>query len=1733
MVKMSRKKHVGDFFSIMDQEEYVWAMRTSAYDEQTQENANEYKDEADEFSIFQSKNVKDILLVYKTTILSSFVPDEIILNVNDYTTKTSDACILCGDVSGFTELCETYNQIGSGGPSRLTDMLNNFIGAMVQEIMSHGGDVIKFSGDAFLALWKSEGYSMRDYIQEAINCALIIQKSHNNYITDVGVTLRVKLAISSGTVLFSLIGDSLLSHYIEVGQPILDTKDILDICHAGDIIVSEKTYAFVDASSYLAEEIFNGKYFRIFGVGESWRQVQKYMTNRGPPIHPKLPEEGDSISSSSSMDSILKRKRSSDEFALRPIVNEAANNAERLYEDLKKFIIPPVMQRIELNEPLEYLTELRQVTVIMINIVPHSITFDSLISLVKRIYRIITIHIQKFSGCINKVTCFDKDLMCVIIFGLRGLKQDLECRNALRCAGLIYEDIYVLSKVKSVSIGVSTGKTYCGVFGHTLRREYTVIGLTVNKAARLMVAYPDKVTCCNETFINCKMRESYFAQQKYIHLKGIKNPGPVYEFKYSIFDASKILAVPIYPILGRDEELLLYKELLAEFLESCLFVKKDKIDPMIKMIMIEGEAKSGKTRLVEEFMYITPPDISFQVILAENAAHNPYNVLKQMFFNAMGIAFKAPRYVKMETFKSYLIDFEKTHILCALNEIFEINYPMSEEFLNSSEEEKIIYIGVVLQYLSYMVFKAPKIFVIERMMIMDEITWQVLPLILRVRNIFLICSMRPHKKSRCETRRWVFNSKRVCYLRLRQIDKMYHAALACQMIDVEAIPPDLENAIQSKSNGNAGWIKNFLICLNQAEAIIIKPMTYKEIYENGLVVPPLYMMMRLTKNQLSIWKRIMEEQSGENSFGDTWFKYVDSCRDKFTDIRIREEIKNLFECHQEVKACITAPGFENFDKHNEQSEDVYVIKTFDSLLYCEQLVAKCGSVLGWQFPRTMLEYVVGPSFSKREKAEAVQRLFENRIFGCSRGDFTEAGDYVLLRTRNQSDFENQSIECQCQGLNIPECCSDLPKYASCGYLHFISSNFLEATYNLLPEVQKIEFHLKAARYLEKNTKKCRACGNGFFEEFTGCMEKSLKVKRPRKSIFSRLSADEDLLSHSVHSENEESFIGSHAQSSEIISSDYNPDNAYFEELGLINPKRLYKMMDRASLTRTFSMYDFSSCQCKLILNYMYGEVSKHYRFGGQYDQMLKALFAYSKSCLDLENTPETFIMLDIAEEHLKNKGISDEEPYWKLRLLEGKVYSLRGRGLLQTNQVELAEQYLLKALDKYGAPFPKSNFARYIKSYVMKIKQKFGLYIYPDTLSKQLKRYEAEYFSDVAECLHWLTQLFVEKNEFKQVELSAIWGLHCALKANYEFPIICQSFTNMVLVAQRNGNNFHCLALEIHSLRYCHKKISNIESDDLKYVAELYHAIRGLRCSRSEVDKSIYMGYIALRLAISVNHLKLVLRVIPRLVLSLMFKSYLPEACSLLNELDYYSSESDCNSIQSGRLAFHVACLRFQIETGYSFIPYSDSEKFYYEVNLQLAALKDPVARIEFVSLMWLWNCRNRHWEYTSKWRDYIEGYVDVLFKAHIGAPYSIMYVLEGYLLSLVHSKNSQNIRSYNSLNRIIRKLFKCIERLSKFAKVILPRLKHFQAYYEYIKGHEEKALKMLENALIYAAKCENALELVHINHSKLAWSNQLSRSLRDKWVNHCNGDNILDYRILEGYEDKIISFTLPKPIYV
>ena len=101
------------------------------------------------------------------------------------------------------------------------------------------------------------------------------------------------------------------------------------------------------------------------------------------------------------------------------------------------------------------------------------------------------------------------------------------------------------------SIGVTTGIAFCGVVGHTQRHEYTgefhvntyvylehlvlftfhlVISQKVNMAARLMIKYPNQVTCDETTMLKSKLPEEDFVEQAPVTLKGIADPGTIYAY---------------------------------------------------------------------------------------------------------------------------------------------------------------------------------------------------------------------------------------------------------------------------------------------------------------------------------------------------------------------------------------------------------------------------------------------------------------------------------------------------------------------------------------------------------------------------------------------------------------------------------------------------------------------------------------------------------------------------------------------------------------------------------------------------------------------------------------------------------------------------------------------------------------------------------------------------------------------------------------------------------------------------------------------------------------------------------------------------------------------------------------------------------------------------------------------------------------------------------------------------
>lgn len=73
----------------------------------------------------------------------------------------------------------------------------------------------------------------------------------------------------------------------------------------------------------------------------------------------------------------------------------------------------------------------------------------------------------------------------------------------------------------------------------------------------------------------------------------------------------------------------------------------------------------------------------------------------------------------------------------------------------------------------------------------DDESWNLLPIILDVDMICIVMTMGS-RKLLSETAEDAIKHKRVRFIKLQSVDKWYHAGLACQIMDVHAIPPELE-----------------------------------------------------------------------------------------------------------------------------------------------------------------------------------------------------------------------------------------------------------------------------------------------------------------------------------------------------------------------------------------------------------------------------------------------------------------------------------------------------------------------------------------------------------------------------------------------------------------------------------------------------------------------------------------------------------------------------------------------------------------------------------------------------------------------------------------------------------------------------------------------------------------------------------------------------------------------------
>ncbi|MCD4817704.1 MAG: hypothetical protein K8S23_03310 [Candidatus Cloacimonetes bacterium] len=188
----------------------------------------------------------------------------------------------------------------------------------------------------------------------------------------------------------------------------------------------------------------------------------------------------------------------------------------------------------------------------------------------------------QYGGYFNKIDFGDKGYVILVLFGAPIAQEKMYIRS---CDFALA--VQSLPDFNS-RIGLSTGIAFTGFVGSEERGEYTALGMSVNKAARLMMTAKWKEICIDQSFAKSieKDYQITFVEEKM--LKGINN------------------SVSIYKITKRREQ----KEL---FFEGKFFNRIEEMNQLEHILnenyknfkginYIDGAAAVGKSRLFFELM---------------------------------------------------------------------------------------------------------------------------------------------------------------------------------------------------------------------------------------------------------------------------------------------------------------------------------------------------------------------------------------------------------------------------------------------------------------------------------------------------------------------------------------------------------------------------------------------------------------------------------------------------------------------------------------------------------------------------------------------------------------------------------------------------------------------------------------------------------------------------------------------------------------------------------------------------------------------------------------------------------------------------------------------------------------------------------------------------------------------------------------------------------------------------
>jgi class 3 adenylate cyclase/tetratricopeptide (TPR) repeat protein len=527
------------------------------------------------------------------------------------------AAVLFADISGFTALTESLAHKGSDGVEELTRILNAYFGQIISVVQEHGGDVIKFAGDALLAFWpnKSE-QELSVMTRRAIQCALALQRSLKDFSAPGGVKLSLKVSVSAGDIRSLELGGMLNRwEFVVTGKPLSEAGQANDRGQKGDVVVSQAAWNLVQES--VEGAVVEEGCVRILSVTEYLDTQKRHYT---------------------------------------PIGDEFQGQVE-------SYIPGAVRHRLHAGQTA-WLGEFRRLTIIFVNL--PEMTMELPLDQAQKAVVTLQSSLYHYEGSVNKLSVDDKGVSLVAAFGMPPLAHT---DDPIRGIGAALKIQQLLSRMGwRHSIGVTTGETFCGSIGNEERCEYTVIGDLVNLSARLMQAAKGGLFCDATTYRAAKSRY-HFEDLGEFEVKGKKQKISVYRPKSTIRNSTRAQIRNHEAVLGRYAE----RKALSVLLEE----KAHKDAPIFH---VTGQTGLGKSCLMAEIVHKSSQHNIVALVACGDAIekNTPYLTWQRLFQRLLSPKSASQRVLDWSEQLETLLNDQHKILAPLLNVILPIEIPDNE-----------------------------------------------------------------------------------------------------------------------------------------------------------------------------------------------------------------------------------------------------------------------------------------------------------------------------------------------------------------------------------------------------------------------------------------------------------------------------------------------------------------------------------------------------------------------------------------------------------------------------------------------------------------------------------------------------------------------------------------------------------------------------------------------------------------------------------------------------------------------------------------------------------------------------------------------------------------------------------------------------------------------------------------------------------------------------------------------